>query len=281
MMKYKKLLSQYTRSVEPIPTGIPRQGSLEKNIRSILFDVYGTLFISGSGDIGTMMTAEQTGKDLKQLFQAYHIQEPRYALQSRMFRAVQDQHARLRKEGVDYPEVQIDDIWMQAAGFKSRETAREFALAYELIVNPVFPMPHLPNLLETCHQKKIMMGIISNAQFYTPLLFEWFLGKKLEALGFKDELLIFSYQFGYAKPSRFLFAKALDQIEAAGIRSNQVLYVGNDMLNDITPAQKTGFKTALFAGDARSLRMRDGDSRCDRVKPDLVISDLIQLVDYI
>ena len=94
-------------------------------------------------------------------------------------------------------------------------------------------------------------------------------------------MLIFSYQFGYAKPSRFLFAKALDQIEAAGIRSNQVLYVGNDMLNDITPAQKTGFKTALFAGDARSLRMRDGDSRCDRVKPDLVISDLIQLVDYI
>jgi putative hydrolase of the HAD superfamily len=281
MMLHKKLFSQYTRPLEPIPTGISRGGSLEKKIGCILFDVYGTLFISGSGDIGTMMTAEQKGVDLERLFQKHHIQEPRYALQSRMFRAVQDQHAGMRKEGVDYPEVQIDDIWMQAVGFKSRETAQKFALAYELIVNPVFPMPHMETLLEACHEKKIMMGIISNAQFYTPLLFEWFLGKKLEALGFSHELLIFSYRFGYAKPSRFLFTMACEQLEAGGVSPEQVLYVGNDILNDIAPAQKTGFQTALFAGDARSLRMRSDDPRCAHTTPDLVITDLIQLVDYI
>jgi putative hydrolase of the HAD superfamily len=280
-MLYKNLFSRYTKSLKPIPTGISKDGSLEKKIRSVIFDVYGTLFISGSGGIGTMMTDEQTGKDLQQLFLAYHIQEPRYALQSQMFRAIQDQHARMRKEGADYPEVRIDDIWMQAAGFKSRETARKFALAYELIVNPVFPMPHMSKLIETCHQKKLRMGIISNAQFYTPLLFEWFLGKKPEALGFSRELLIFSYHFGYAKPSRFLFTKALERIEAAGISPNQVLYVGNDMLNDITPAQETGFSTALFAGDARSLRRRENDPRCAHTKPDLVITDLVQLVDYV
>lgn len=41
-----------------------------------------------------------------------------------------------------------------------------------------------------------------------------------------------------------------------GIESSQTLYVGNDMLNDIYPAQQLGLKTAFFAGDQRSLRKR-------------------------
>jgi len=53
------------------------------------------------------------------------------------------------------------------------------------------------------------------------------------------------------------------------------------MLNDIYPAQKVGFQTALFAGDKRSLRLRNDDPRCKNLKPDLVITDLIQLLDHI
>jgi putative hydrolase of the HAD superfamily len=281
MMQHRQLFSQYIKPLEPIPTGISTHGSLKKPIHCILYDVYGTLLISGSGDIGTAMSAGHKTEGFKRLFKEHHIRDPRYVLQSRMFRAVQDQHARMRKEGIDYPEVQIDDIWMQAAGFKNKEVARQFALVYELIVNPVFSMPHMTTLLEACHQKKISMGIISNAQFYTPLLLQWFLGKELEAFGFRRDLLIFSYRFGYAKPSQSLFTAACERLEARGINQNQVLYVGNDLLNDIMPAQKAGFQTALFAGDARSLRMREDDPRCSDTTPDLVITDLIQLLDYI
>jgi putative hydrolase of the HAD superfamily len=125
------------------------------------------------------------------------------------------------------------------------------------------------------------MGIISNAQFYTPLLFQWFLRKELDDLGFNHELLFFSYRFGYAKPSQLLFTMARERLEAWGILPGQVLYVGNDILNDILPAQNTGFHTALFAGDARSLRMREDDPHCTHTRPDLVITDLIQLIEYI
>jgi len=37
----------------------------------------------------------------------------------------------------------------------------------------------------------------------------------------------------------------------------------------------------LFAGDARSLRLRRDDSRCRRLKPNLVITDLLQLLDHL
>ena len=53
------------------------------------------------------------------------------------------------------------------------------------------------------------------------------------------------------------------------------------MLNDIFPAQKVGFKTALFAGDQRSLRLRADDPRCRELTPDLVVTDLGQLIGLI
>jgi putative hydrolase of the HAD superfamily len=54
------------------------------------------------------------------------------------------------------------------------------------------------------------------------------------------------------------------------------------MLNDIFAASRAGFRTALFAGDRRSLRLRDGDSRVAGVSPDRVIrelKDVIPLLD--
>ena len=125
------------------------------------------------------------------------------------------------------------------------------------------------------------MGIISNAQFYTPYLFKWFLNSDLEGLGFKRDLLIFSYRLGFAKPSTFLFQTASKKLSNMNISADSVLYVGNDMLNDIYPAKKTEFNAALFAGDKRSLRLRRDDSRCKNLSPDLVITDLIQILDYI
>jgi putative hydrolase of the HAD superfamily len=53
------------------------------------------------------------------------------------------------------------------------------------------------------------------------------------------------------------------------------------MLNDIYPSKKAGFKTALFAGDNRSLRLRTDDLKCSNLSADLVITDLIQIIDYL
>jgi putative hydrolase of the HAD superfamily len=47
------------------------------------------------------------------------------------------------------------------------------------------------------------------------------------------------------------------------------------MRNDIVPAARVGFQTVLFAGDRRSLRLRENDHSLDRsVVPDLIVNDL-------
>jgi putative hydrolase of the HAD superfamily len=161
----------------------------------------------------------------------------------------------------------------------SRQKARQFAVEFELIANPVYPMPGLSETLRALKSAPLALGLISNAQFFTPQLFQWFLKADTTALGFDPELIFYSYRLGVAKPSLKLFEAAAAACTRKGIAPAGVLYVGNDMRNDIRPARETGFQTALFAGDQRSLRLRDDDRACRGVQPDLVITELPQLLD--
>ena len=121
------------------------------------------------------------------------------------------------------------------------------------------------------------MGIISNAQFYTHELFPALLGQPAEFWGFDPELLYYSYEYGRAKPGLDLHEMAARALEQRGIEPAAAVFVGNDMLNDVRPAARVGFRTALFAGDARSLRLREGHPELDGVSPDLVLTHLSEL----
>ena len=74
-----------------------------------------------------------------------------------------------------------------------------------------------------------------------------------------------------------LYHAAVQRLAKMEIMPDEVLYVGNDMLNDIMPAQHVGFKTALFAGDKRSLRWRANDLRVDEIEPEIIVTDLSQI----
>jgi putative hydrolase of the HAD superfamily len=276
-------------------------------IRAVLFDIYGTLFISAAGDIqpgGNGEGAEGIavpgalpgdwpfrGKELAAYFHS----------------AVRKIH-RERASQTPFPEVRVEEIW--AAFLRSRapsaknpaalpgwrdspdEGAEELALRFELAVNPVYPMPGLAETLEGLKKAGYILGLISNAQFFTPLLFDAFLGAPPEALGFDPSLLIYSCEAGEAKPSPRLFARALDRLAPRGIGAENCLYVGNDMRNDIYGAASAGCQTALFAGDGRSLRLREtgpssgenpppagpGDPARESILPSAVIRRLTDLL---
>lgn len=275
------LISNYIRPLSPLPSSLSQSGKLKEKIKCILFDLYGTLFISRSGDISMAKDKSPQTEKLEKLLQKFGInKEPQTVLKS-FFAAIEDQHELLREKGVDFPEVEIDQVWMRVLENKDPETARAFAVEFELITNPVYPMPHLEKMLSFCQDSKVLMGIISNAQFYTPYMFDWFLQSNPEGLGFHPDLILYSYKFGYAKPSTFMFHVAAGKLKNMNIPAHSVLYIGNDMLNDIYPAKKSGFKTGLFAGDARSLRLRENDPKCKDLSADLVITDLVQIFDYI
>ena len=78
-----------------------------------------------------------------------------------------------------------------------------------------------------------------------------------------------------------MFQVAADRLKNRDIPAHAALHIGNDMLTDIYPSKKAGFKTALFAGDNRSLRLRKSDPKCSNLSADLVVTDLIQIVNYL
>jgi putative hydrolase of the HAD superfamily len=266
----------------PQPTNIQPGGTLNHKIECVLFDVYGTLLISASGDIGVAKKkeSEKTWK-LEPLLRKFGISRPPASLLNDFFAAIENERQNLRQAGTDHPEIRIEEIWNQVLNIKKIDQAKAFAVEFEMIANPVFPMPHLNEMLYACRQKNISLGIISNGQFYTPLVMEWLLDCNLTDLGFDPELMIFSYQQQQAKPSLSLFRLAVAQLKKKHIPEKAVIYLGNDMLNDIYPAHTVGFNTALYAGDARSLRLRKKDPRCKNVSPDLIITELLQIPDHL
>ncbi|MBN2322476.1 MAG: HAD hydrolase-like protein [Spirochaetes bacterium] len=279
------LMRRYSRALgpeglSPMPTAERARGFLRGPVEAVLFDVYGTLFVSGSGDIGEAKEGVRPDR-LTGLLSSYGVSlSPDRVIHS-FFDEIRRVHECEKKRGVDYPEVLIEAVWMAVLGIEDRSKARRFACEYEMTVNPVWPMPRLETLLERVRERGIALGIVSNAQFFTPLLFELFIGESMHDLGFSEELTVFSYREGRAKPSPLLFEKAGRAVEARGIARSATLYVGNDMLNDISPAYDAGFQTALFAGDRRSLRLRKDDVRLRDVAPDLVVTNLMELSEHI
>ena len=86
---------------------------------------------------------------------------------------------------------------------------------------------------------------------------------------------------GARKPSERLFRAMLTKLAQRGIAPNQVLHVGSHVLNDVAPAKRLGMHTALFAGDKSSL-VASNEQLSEKVnRPDVLITELGQLVDVV
>jgi putative hydrolase of the HAD superfamily len=282
--RYIEVFRRHLRPLEPIPTGaVPSLRKLE-GIRAVLFDVYGTLVISASGEVGTAGASSDRALEESLAAAGVKTAGPADDGVELLFDAIRSRHAELRATGVEHPEVDICAMWGQVLEKLRRtechsvplDAVKRLAIEYEARANPCWPMPHLEQCLDRLRGAGPVLGIVSNAQFYTPLLFPALLGKPIEHW-FDTRLLFFSYEHGQAKPGTVLYERAAAALGTRGIGPREVLYVGNDMLNDVLPSRKVGFHTALFAGDRRSLRLREGDGRLEGVAPDLVLTDLGQL----
>ncbi|MCG6861483.1 MAG: HAD family hydrolase, partial [Chromatiaceae bacterium] len=220
--------------LEPRPTStLPKLDPLP-GMRAVLFDVYGTLVISASGDIG-LAGEQDTASAFAAALEAAGMRAPAGAGPAWLEQAIRAFHAKRKDTGIQFPEVDIRRIWEQVLD-TSADTAH-LAVEYECRVNPVWPMPDLARTLADLHRRALVLGIVSNAQFYTPLMLEGFLGAPLAGMGFDAECCAWSYRLLEAKPSTRIFEEALSGLARIhGIAPQEVLYVGNDIRNDIWPA---------------------------------------------
>ncbi|MFW5716830.1 MAG: HAD family hydrolase [Spirochaetota bacterium] len=289
----------HSSPLEPVPPDLPPDLHalvglrLPRVPRAVLFDIYGTLVVSGSGEVGSAVDEPSRGepslRDATGPFvRAFEIASgaslPAAAEETarRTYHAaVAASHRASRDDGVSHPEVDITRIWrtvldeLARAGLEPAPVDVEMlAIAYETVSNPAWPMPGARRLLARLRQSAIALGIVSNAQFYTPRMLRALFGATPAQLGFDPKLIAYSYLAGRAKPDATLFDAPLAELQRRGIDSQRVAYVGNDMRNDIAPARSKGCMTVLFAGDRRSLRLRRDTSELDALHPDAVVTSL-------
>lgn len=291
--RLSEIIKKKTVPMSPYPTDLEARLPAVEGIKAIFFDVYGTMLISGTGDIG--ISKEKNNKfPISRILKDFqftlisHEENIDEMFSMLINRLIREEHKKLKDMGISFPEVDIVKIWVSIltelidgnyiSGTLEISKIKEAALSYECMVNPVWPMTGIDEFLHHLYNNNYKLGIVSNAQFYTEKILKDLLDFNLGIDGFDRELIFYSYRENQAKPSKDFFLKAVTKIKKMyNIESEEILYIGNDMLNDIYTAQQCGCKTALFAGDRRSLRLRSSDERCVGLEPDLIITELVQL----
>lgn len=292
-----------SRPLQPRPTYTAPHIARISGIKAVIIDVYGTVFISGSGDISIVQDTAATDVFVTALRKAGFTSvgpNTGEAASDLYHAAIRASHERSTAHGVDVPEVDIRDIWAEVLDSLRRgklirtpgDTVSEaqdglapperVAVWYEALSNPTWPMPRACHTIRELHRRGVPLGIVSNAQFYTPALFTAHFNAPYVDLGFDKQLCSWSFHAGTAKPSPVLFQPVLNALQSDhGISPAEAVYVGNDMLNDVFAADSCGMKTVLFAGDARSLRLRKDKQQCSGLSPSATITDWSQLLQVI
>ncbi len=301
-MKYIENWLKQLTEIKPIPTAEkPRLKKLE-NIKAVIFDIYGTLLVSSSGDINQ---AEISGNNLKQALREANLpfidpameqDDKRIAdLLATFVKLIHRHQDELREQGAPFPEVDIRNVWEDLIEHATKNNTlrkntnsdlTKLTFVFELLSNKVWPMPGMKEIINHNYRQGLPLGIVSNAQFYTPIMMNYFLTKKVaiaDTITFFDpDLTVFSYKLLLAKPDVSIFEPMLKNLEAKyNILPQESVFIGNDMYKDIYPASKMGMKTIFFAGDERSLRLRADQEEVKGLMPDAVITNLEQLKQII
>ncbi|WP_235908482.1 HAD family hydrolase [Roseiconus nitratireducens] len=271
--------------MSPLPTGVTSRLSPMPEVRAVIFDVYGTLLISGTGDVGAADEKDRGGHIVPAL-RAAGIDCGRAAPPT--IDQLHDQIHRTNRarESAECPKPEVDivEVWratLLACGIDgfSTEQCHRLAAEYEARVNPTWPMPGAQRVLSELHGSDRPLGIVSNAQGFTLPLVQELAGRFGVDSVFDPNLCVFSNRYRQAKPGPRLFDVLCDGLRRAGISPHQAIYVGNDRLNDVWAASQAGLRTAWFVGDRRSMRDRQDDPRMQGLSEDLVLTDLRELLD--
>jgi putative hydrolase of the HAD superfamily len=241
-------------------------------IKAVLWDVYGTLFKSTLMDFSDIWTKK------KELLQRYRKVSDRLNLKviaeefiHTLAEEIKKVHLHKKGKGIKHPEVVIEELYSRILNCTVEE-AKEVALHAEKEINNPKLLSDLVPILKFIRQKGKKQGIISNAQFYTPIELEEQLAKyklKVEDI-FDKDIIFYSYVYGVSKPSPYMFNLAKKKL--IPIRPDEILYVGNDYVNDVKSSHKAGMKAALLAINKEAIRHFD-----ESIKPDYKITRAAQM----
>lgn len=232
-------------------------------IRAVIFDIYGTLLISKSGAVRPDPAFDPTLTEILTASGYPSPSSPTHTLDEavRKYHSLSD-HA--------HPEIDLRELWKEI--LQTNDELTSLVATIEDAWHPVLPMPGALQLIQKIAADGVLPGLLSNAQSNTLPALDRAIGNVTPL--FDPELTILSYRHRIAKPSPALFNLAARRLADRGIAPNEILFIGNDPLQDIIPASRAGFRTALFTGHPDSLRPGD-------CSPDLILNSLSDLPELL
>ena len=302
---HESLSHAYDR--ELVPARCEARGENLHDIRAVIFDVYGTLVnywrpgLHEAEERPHFLQAACREVADRFSFTDYLIEmDPEAAPEKTLYDLycglIALSHEKAAKKGVLHPEVKTEAIWnmivlmLKRRGYDPGKTGisidgdmgRYIGYAYNFFSLGRGLYPGVVQSIEKLRKNNMSLGIVSNAQFYSPIDLTLFIrdqsGGRIDDINelFDPDLCFYSYEYSTAKPDSLLFQKLYDTLYEYQILPSQTVYVGNDLLIDIEPARKAGMKTALFAGDSQSAYLHGKENE---IIPDITFTAWEELPD--
>ncbi len=292
--------------VEP-PKAKPHLKRLD-NIAAVTFNVYGTLVSPHGGELYfvhpqkfIMETAlEKTIQEFKMWQSMSRKPGKPSEYMGKMYEQILDEVRLARGSGGErYPEVRSDDVWERIVkrllkneyqfdvGFYGslNQLCEKISYFFHSSLQGIVGQPGAAQALAALKRHGVMLGLIADAQCFTCLQLLRAFSKQGTLDRLTDlvdaELMALSFEVGSRRPSERLFRAVLGKLVARGIEPRQVLHVGSSVPNDIGPARRLGFRTALFAGDKTSVSATNDQLNDPATRPDVLITELEQLEEIV
>lgn len=235
-------------------------------IRGLLFDVNGTLT-----DIFTNEESDDIWRVLSNFFIYQGIFLPPEEIRELYFALNKRQRHDSKEEFPEFDIVALFDeiitkfssAYTNTLPKKKRkflaQTASEIFRAASLFQLRLYP--GVKKILKQL-KKKYRLAVVSDGQS------AW-ARAELNAAGLADffDPVIVSGDFGYRKPDRRLFKKALKKMD---LSADEVIFIGNDLYRDIYGANQAGIKSVFF-------RSNQGDHNFEKARPDYIINTFEEL----
>jgi putative hydrolase of the HAD superfamily len=298
------------RAPPPALTPLAYSQECEKlfDIRAVIFDVYGTLVRYWKPGFSDSKLKERALLAAFETTAAYfgmtpHLQAmdaetaPEKTLRDLYHGLITLSHEKSLRKGLAYPEIRIEEVWrvivmmLKRHGYDpaARQTSGDLDFAkcvayhYNATALGRGLYPGVADALVRLRERNILLGIVSNAQFYTPIDLTLFLRDQNDGIDdyreiFQEDLTVFSYVEGVSKPNPALFRRLYDALYEYHVLPEQTVFAGNDLSVDIRPARAAGMRTALFAGDDKSAFFHDLSGV---VVPDITFYDWNELPERI
>jgi FMN phosphatase YigB (HAD superfamily) len=295
-------------AVPPIerPKAKPHATPLE-GIKVVTFGVYGTLLAISTGEL----LFEHPQKFIMDLALEKTVQEYKMwgsmsrkpgqpsEYMSQLYNKALTELRMVPSPGEKHPEILAERVWDRIvkwlfqkeyqfdAGFfgSLNEYSRKIAFYFHASLQGTACYDGAAETLRRLKAGGLTLGLIADAQCFTLVQLQRGLTAQDPKLRVDDlidnDLRALSFEVGAKKPSERLFKHTQAALEQRGFQPHEVLHVGSRIAQDVMPAKKRGFKTALFAGDKASLAATAEQLKDAACRPDALVTELTQIVDVV